>query len=398
MLFLTCFKQVTLGEGVLQLKMAEELSLTKDFDLFDKMGEHEQVVFCNDPETGLKAIIAIHDTTLGPALGGCRMQPYNSVDEALEDVLRLSKGMTYKCAAADVDFGGGKAVIIGDPRTDKSPELFRAFGQFVNSLGGRFYTGTDMGTTMDDFIHAMKETKFVNGLPEAYGGGGDSSIPTAEGVLYGLKATNKMLNGSDELGGFKYAVQGLGKVGFKVASALLEEGAHVFVTDINEDSLRAIEEQAAKSLGTVEIVSNDAIYSQDAHIFIPCAFGGVINDDTIPRFKFKAIVGSANNQLLEEKHGTVLQEKGILYAPDYIVNSGGLIQVADELYEINHERVLAKTKHIYDAILEVFKDSEASGVSTMQSANEMCEKRISDRVNRNNFFTGSTKPKWSIRN
>lgn len=385
-------------KGVFILKTAEKLSLTKEFELFDKMGEHEQVVFCNDPETGLRAIIAIHDTTLGPALGGCRMQPYNSVEDALEDVLRLSKGMTYKCAAADVDFGGGKAVIIGDPRTDKSPELFRAFGQFVNSLGGRFYTGTDMGTTMDDFIHAMKETRFVNGLPEAYGGGGDSSIPTAQGVLYGLKATNQTLYGSDALSGFKYAVQGLGKVGFKVASALLEEGAHVFVTDINEDSLNAIQEKANETSGTVEIVANDEIYSQEADIFIPCAFGGVINDDTINQLKVKAVVGSANNQLLNEKHGEALQKKGILYAPDYIVNSGGLIQVADELFGINHERVLAKTKHIYDAILEVYQESQTSGASTMQSANEMCEKRIKDRVKRNNFFTGSVKPKWSIRN
>lgn len=378
------------------MKTAKESSSTMEFELFDKMREHEQVVFCNDPATGLKAIIAIHDTTLGPALGGCRMHPYNSVDEALEDVLRLSKGMTYKCAAADVDFGGGKAVIIGDPKTDKSPELFRAFGQFVNSLGGRFYTGTDMGTTMEDFTHAMKETSFVNGLPEVHGGGGDSSIPTAQGVLYGLKATNKMLNGSDALGGFKYAIQGLGKVGFKVASELLEEGAHIFVTDINEDSLKAIEEKAKETKGTVEIVANDAIYSQDAHIFIPCAFGGVINDETINQLKVKAVVGSANNQLLNEGHGKALQEKGILYAPDYIVNSGGLIQVADELYGINHERVLAKTKHIYDAILEVYQESELTGASTMQSANEMCEKRINDRVNRNNFFTGSVKPKWEI--
>ena len=223
------------------MKVAEESSMTKEFELFDKMSEHEQVVFCNDPSTGLRAIIAIHNTTLGPALGGCRMQPYNSMDEALEDVLRLSKGMTYKCAAADVDFGGGKAVIIGDPKTDKSPELFRAFGQFVNSLGGRFYTGTDMGTSMDDFIHAMKETNFINGLPEAYGGGGDSSIPTAAGVLYGIKATNYMLFGNDELGGHKYAIQGLGKVGFKVASGLLEAGATIYVTDINQENLQAIE-------------------------------------------------------------------------------------------------------------------------------------------------------------
>lgn len=376
--------------------MADKFSMTKEFDLFDKMAKHEQVVFCNDPSTGLRAIIAIHDTTLGPALGGCRMQPYNSVEEALEDALRLSKGMTYKCAAADVDFGGGKAVIIGDPKTDKSPELFRAFGQFVNSLGGRFYTGTDMGTTMEDFIHAMKETNFVNGLPEVYGGGGDSSIPTAAGVLYGIKATNQLLYGSDELGRHTYAIQGLGKVGFKVASGLLEAGAHIYVTDINEESLRAIEEVATKTPGKVQIVANDDIYSQEANIFVPCAFGGIINDTTIPKFKVKAIVGSANNQLLDDKHGRLLRDKGILYAPDYIVNSGGLIQVADELYGINKERVLAKTKHIYDAILEVYKDAASSGKTTEESANAMCEKRIESRRKRNSFYSAPTKPKWSF--
>ena len=380
------------------MKMAEITSMTRDFELFDKMSEHEQVVFCNDPSTGLRAIIAIHDTTLGPALGGCRMQPYSSVDEALEDVLRLSKGMTYKCAAADVDFGGGKAVIIGDPRTDKTPELFRAFGQFVNTLGGRFYTGTDMGTTMEDFIQAKKETNFINGLPEAYGGGGDSSIPTAAGVLYGIRATNQMLYGNDELGGLVYAVQGLGKVGFKVASGLLDEGAHLIVTDINEESLRAIVEKATTTSGTVKIVANEEIYSQKADMFVPCAFGGIVNDNTIAQFQVKAIAGSANNQLLHESHGKMLQEKGILYAPDYIVNSGGLIQVADELFGINHERVLAKTKHIYDAILEVYKEAENRGVTTIQSANEMCEKKIRDRGTRNSFYTTSMKPKWAIRN
>ncbi|QBP41108.1 Leu/Phe/Val dehydrogenase [Paenisporosarcina antarctica] len=380
------------------MKITEKLSITRDFELFDKMSEHEQVVFCNDPSTGLRAIIAIHNTTLGPALGGCRMQPYTSVDEALEDVLRLSKGMTYKCAAADVDFGGGKAVIIGDPTTDKTPELFRAFGQFVNSLGGRFFTGTDMGTNMDDFIHAMKETNFVNGLPEAYGGGGDSSIPTAAGVLYGIKATNQVLYGKDDLGGLVYAVQGLGKVGFKIASSLLEEGAHLIVSDINEESLKAIEEIATKTLGTVKIVAKEDIYSQQADMFVPCAFGGIINDNTIAQFQVKAIAGSANNQLLHESHGKMLQEKGILYAPDYIVNSGGLIQVADELYGTNHERVLAKTKHIYDAILEVFKQAEISGLSTMESANKMCEKKIEVRGKRNGFYTASVKPKWSFRN
>ncbi|MFJ7936029.1 Leu/Phe/Val dehydrogenase [Sporosarcina sp. NPDC096371] len=377
--------------------LAEKAALTKGFEIFERMSEHEQVIFCNDPSTGLRAIIAIHDTTLGPALGGCRMQPYSSVDEALEDVLRLSKGMTYKCAAADVDFGGGKAVIIGDPKKDKSPELFRAFGQFVNSLGGRFYTGTDMGTTMDDFIYAMKETNFVNGLPEVYGGGGDSSIPTAEGVLYGLKATNQWLSGEDDLGQHRYAIQGLGKVGFKVASGLLQAGAHIYVTDINAASLREIEAVAAKTTGKVQVVANEDIYAQEADIFVPCAFGGIINDTTIPQLTVKAIVGSANNQLLEDRHGKLLRDKGILYAPDYIVNAGGLIQVADELYGSNHERVLAKTKHIYDAILEVYKEATGSGKTTEESANAMCEKRIADGKKRNSFYSVPVKPKWSIR-
>lgn len=376
--------------------MLEKSILHDEFELFNKMNEHEQVVFCNDSSTGLRAIIAIHDTTLGPALGGCRMQPYTNLNEALEDVLRLSKGMTYKCAAADVDFGGGKAIIIGDPATDKSPELFRAFGQFVNSLGGRFYTGTDMGTTMDDFIHAKKETNFINGLPEAYGGGGDSSIPTAEGVINGLRATTKTLFHTEELGRFKYAVQGLGKVGLKVAQSLVEQGAHLFVTDINQRNIELLQAYATHSSGTVEVVESEAIYHQAADIFIPCAMGGIINDQTIPQLRVKAIVGSANNQLLDEEHGRILQKKGILYAPDYIVNSGGLIQVADELYGANKERVLAKTKQIYDALVEVYKQSNRQKVSTMEAANEMCEKRIQDRKNRNNFFTGSAKPKWSI--
>ncbi|MFC6040089.1 Leu/Phe/Val dehydrogenase [Paenisporosarcina macmurdoensis] len=379
------------------MELAERIRKSREFDLFERMAEHEQVVFCNDPATGLRAIIAIHSTTLGPALGGCRMQPYNSIDEALEDALRLSRGMSYKCAAADVDFGGGKAVIIGDPNTDKTPELFRAFGQFVNSLGGRFFTGTDMGTSMDDFIHSMKETNCIVGLPAAYGGGGDSSIPTAAGVLYGLKATNQILFGTDDLGGVTYAIQGLGKVGFKVASGLLEEGAELYVTDISQESLRAIEAKAATSAGTVKIVASEDIYSQQADIFVPCALGGIINDFTIDQFKVKAIAGSANNQLLDESHGRKLQQRGILYAPDYIINSGGLIQVADELYGINQERVLAKTKHIYDAILEVYKMSELSGISTMESANKMCEKRIENKGKRNDFYTSSVKPKWSFR-
>ncbi|MET0787133.1 MAG: Glu/Leu/Phe/Val dehydrogenase [Paenisporosarcina sp.] len=379
------------------METAQRMPITKDFELFERIAEHEQVVFCNDPTTGLRAIIAIHNTTNGPALGGCRMYPYKSVEEAMEDALRLSKGMSYKCAATDVDFGGGKAVIIGDPLTDKTPELFRAFGQFVNSLNGRFYTGTDMGTTMEDFIHASKETNCIVGLPAAYGGGGDSSIPTAAGVLYGLKATNQTLFGSENLGGVSYSIQGLGKVGSKVAIGLLEAGAHLFITDISAESIRLIKEIAMNTPGTIEVVASDEIYSQEADVFVPCAFGGIVNEQTIHQFKVKAIAGSANNQLLSETHGNQLQQKGILYAPDYIINSGGLIQVADELYGINHERVLAKTKHIYDAIIEVYKMAALIGISTIEAANKMCEKRIENKAKRNGFYTTSLKPKWAFR-
>jgi len=366
--------------------------------ILEKISGHEQVVFCNDPVSGLQAIIAIHNTTLGPALGGTRMAPYASMDEALDDVLRLSKGMTYKCAAADVDFGGGKAVIIGDPATDKSPELFRAFGQFVDSLGGRFYTGTDMGTTMDDFVHAMRETTRIVGTPESFGGSGDSSVPTAAGVINGLRATIETLYGSDDLSRATYAVQGLGKVGYKVAEQLLDAGARLYVSDISEQSLKDITLKAERSPGTVQVVAPHEIHLADADIFVPCAFGGVINDTSIGTLRFKAICGSANNQLQRDELAHTLREKEILFAPDYIVNGGGLIQVADELYGANPERVLLKTRHIYDAVLEVFREAHADSITTLEAANRMCDKRIANRGARNSFFTNTVKPKWNIRN
>jgi len=367
-------------------------------DIFSKFYEHEQIVFCNDPDTGLKAIIAIHNTTLGPALGGCRMRPYASTEEALEDVLRLSKGMTYKCAAADVDFGGGKSVIIGDPQKDRSPQLFRAFGQFVESLNGRFYTGTDMGTTPEDFVHASKETNCIVGIPEEYGGSGDSSVPTALGVIYGIKASNKVVFGDDDLSGKTYSIQGLGKVGFKVAVQLLESGANLYVTDINEKAIQELVELSKKYDGNVQVVSANEIYSVEADVFVPCALGAIINDETIQQLKVKAIAGSANNQLLdEEKHGSALYEKGILYAPDYIVNAGGLIQVADELYGPNKARVLKKTEAIYSSLLEVYKFSESEQIPTSKAANLFVEKRIEERKKRNSFFTHHKRPKWDIK-
>ncbi len=366
-------------------------------DIFMQISGHEQVVFCNDEQTGLRAIIAIHSTKLGPALGGCRMRPYQSTEEALEDVLRLSKGMTYKCAASDVDFGGGKAVIIGDPMKDKTPELFRAFGQFVDSLNGRFYTGTDMGTTPQDFVHAMKETNCIVGVDEVYGGSGDSSIPTAQGVLYGIQATNKVIWGSGELSGRSYAIQGLGKVGYKVAERLLNEGADLYVTDINIEAINRLSDQAKAMGATIKAVAADEIYSVPADVFVPCALGGIINDETIPMLKCLAVAGSANNQLAEIRHGKLLQAKGILYAPDYIVNAGGLIQVADELYTPNPERVIQKTRAIYDCLLDVYKRADQDGLTTVEAANHFCEARIEARARRNSFFSHNRRPKWAVR-
>ncbi len=382
-------------EGISMMEQLEK-SKIKEKDIFEKISDHEQVMFCNDPKTGLRAIIAIHDTSLGPALGGTRMYPYESVEAALDDVLRLSEGMTYKCAAADLDFGGGKAVIIGDPQTDKSPALFRSFGQYVESLNGRFYTGTDMGTTMDDFVQALKETNFISGIPEAYGGGGDTSIPTAIGVIHALKATNKYLFDDETLTGKTYAIQGLGKVGFKVCKHLLEDGANVIVTDLNEQAIMEIE-QIGKKLGNpVTVVKSDDIYSVEADIFIPCAMGGILNNHTIPQLTVKAIVGSANNQLKYESLIDELHQRSILYAPDYIVNAGGLISVADELYGANQERVLNKTKMIFSSLLEIYEQAALESISTLEAANRKCQKTLEEQKNRNNFFSRLKRPKWNF--
>ena len=366
-------------------------------DFFQKIAEHEQVVFCNDPSTGLKAIIAIHNTTLGPATGGCRMWPYRSFEEALEDALRLSRGMTYKCAAADVDFGGGKAVIIGDPNKDKTPELFRAFGQFVESLHGRFYTGTDMGTMPEDFVHAAKETNFILGLPEEYGGNGDSAVSTAQGVLYGIQATGRVLWGSEDLSDKTFSIQGMGKVGSKIAEKLLEAGANLYITDVNDQVIDRFLDKYSSERNRIKVVGKNEIFGVEADIFVPCATGGIINDDTIEVLRVKGIAGSANNQLLDRTHGDVLKEKGILYAPDYIVNAGGLIQVTDEAYGPNKDRVMKKTKAIYHTLMEVFSYAEKNGISTAKAADTICEKKIEERKNRNNFFRPDKPPKWRIR-
>jgi phenylalanine dehydrogenase len=342
------------------------------FDEMEKHG-HEQVIFMQHRKTGLKSIIAIHDTTAGPALGGCRMRPYESEDEMLFDVLRLSRGMTYKCAIADVDNGGGKCVILGDPNKDKSPELFRALGRYVNGLGGRFYTGTDVGTYPQDFVYANRETPYIVGVPEEYGGSGDSSIPTALGVMQGIRATAMKLWGSTNLQGKVFSIQGLGKVGGKVAKSLADEGATLIVTDVVQANI----DRTLSEVQGVKVVSADEIFSVQCDMFIPCALGAILNDETIARLQCKAIVGSANNQLLdEERHGAMLKDRGILYAPDYLVNAGGLIQVADELHGANHQRVMAKTLSIYDILLRIYEYADNNDLPTSIAANRFVEERL----------------------
>lgn len=341
------------------------------FERMQKDG-HEQVIFCYDKATGLKAIIAIHDTTLGPALGGCRMWPYATEEEALEDALRLSKGMTYKSAVSGNNHGGGKSVLWGNPKTDKSEEYFRAFGRFVQTLGGRFITGTDVGTEKNDFVWSKMESDYLVALPEEHGGSGDSSIITAFGAWKGMKACAMAMWGSDSLKGKKVAVQGVGKVGYHLVEHLVDEGATVVICDVVEENVRRVKE----SFPGVEVVAPDAIYDMPCDIFSPNALGAIINDGTIARLKCKVVAGAANNQLKEPRHGDELHKRGILYAPDYVINGGGLIQVADELLGYNRDRAFRKTAAIYDRLTEIFAISRQEGIPTYLAADRLAERRI----------------------
>lgn len=338
------------------------------FEMMDKYG-HEQIVFNYDKVSGLKCIIAIHDTTLGPALGGLRMWPYKSEEEALFDVLRLSRGMTYKNAAMGLNLGGGKAVIIGDPRKDKSEELFRAFGRFVESLGGRYITAEDVGTSTDDMEIISRETSYVAGRAST---SGNPSPMTAFGVFKAMMASAKEVFGTDSLEGLTVAVQGVGSVGFNLVQRLIEAGARVYVSDIFPDKV-----EKAVEIGAVA-VPPEKIFEQECDIFATCALGGIINDDTVPRLKAKVVCGSANNQLLEPRHGKALSERGILYAPDFIANGGGVINVAEELSRdgYNQERALAKVSAIYDILLKVFRIAREKGIETYEAADLLAEERI----------------------
>ncbi len=342
----------------------------KIFEQMEKEG-HEQVMFMQENASGLKAIIVIHDTTLGPALGGCRMWKYDSEDDAVRDGLRLSKGMTYKSGAAGVDFGGGKTVIFGDPTKDKNEGLFRALGRFLESMGGRYSTGTDVGTTPYDFVIASKETQFVGALPEAWGGSGDSSIITAFGTWKGIKASAKVKYGTDSLEGLTVAVQGVGKVGGKLVGLLIDEGAKVIVADVVEKNVEMVTSQY-----DVEVVSPEEIMFVDCDIFSPNALGAIINDETIEKIKCDIVAGAANNQLAEPRHGDILFEKEIFYAPDYVINAGGLIQVADEAEGYNRDRAFASADLIYDRIMKIAEISKEKNIPTYKAADKMVEDRI----------------------
>lgn len=340
------------------------------FDLIEH-GGHEQVVYCHNKNVGLKAIIAIHSTVLGPALGGTRMWPYQSDQDALHDVLRLSRGMTYKSAVAGLDLGGGKAVIIGDPAKDKSEALFRAFGQCVESLGGRYITAEDVGVDVNDMEHVYRETEFVTGVHQVHGGSGDPSPFTAYGTLQALMASLLRKFGDEEVGKYSYAVQGLGHVGMEFVKLLKERGAKIFVTDINPKQVeRAVAEHGAEAVGVNEI------YDTPADVYCPCALGGTLNETTIERLKARIICGAANNQLASNAIGDELTRRGMLYAPDYAVNAGGVMNVALELDGYNRERAMRMMRTIYHNLGRIYQISERDAIPTYQAADRMAEERI----------------------
>ena len=343
------------------------------FSQLEALG-HKKIVFCSDPDTGLQAIIAIHDTTLGPAMGGIRMWPYKTEADALNDVLRLSKAMTYKASIAGLNLGGGNAVIIGDSRRDKNEALMRKFGRFIKNQNGEFIAGEDMGTNTRDMEYIRMETQHVTGLPESIGGSGDPTPIAAQGVFMGIKAAIKELYGNDSLTGKSVIVQGIGHVGENLVKLLRDEKAKVYVSDINEERLS----QVAKKYGA-EAISNNSIFDRDADIYSPKTKKTTKKAQSIKKLKCAIIAGSANNQLEDEQeHGQMLVEKGILFAPDYVINAGGLINCYSELMGFSKKRTLQLTENIYDATRNVLKLSKAENISTIEAANKIAEKRIAD--------------------
>ena len=336
------------------------------------INNHEQILFCNDNATGLKAIIAIHNTVLGPSLGGTRMWNYANEMEALTDVLRLSRGMTYKSSVAGLNLGGGKAVIIGDAKNLKSEALLRRFGKFVDSLGGKYITAEDVAMTSRDMEIINMETDHVSGLPENMGGSGDPSPVTAYGVYVSMKASAREVWGNDSLSGKKVLVQGIGHVGEVLVSHLTKEGATVYINDISQERLKAVADKYK-----AEVVAADKMFDMDIDIYAPCALGATVNNDTLSRLKCKIICGAANNQLADEKvHGVLVAKSGILYAPDFVVNAGGIINVYYELEGYNRERALAHAEKIYDTTYNLFQLAKKENIPTYMAANRLGEQRI----------------------
>lgn len=334
---------------------------------------HEQVLFGYDKVSGLRTIIAIHSTALGPALGGTRFFPYETEEAALHDVLRLSKGMTYKAAAAGLDLGGGKAVIIGDPRTDKSERLLRAYGRIVDSLQGRYITAEDMGTTTTDLDVVRRETRWALGNSVAEGGAGDPSPVTARGLYMATRAVCQMLWGDPDVTGRRFAIQGVGKVGSAFVQLLVENRADVVVSDAYEPALvAAVENYGVKS------VPPDEILTVDCDILSPCALGATINQATIPQLNCQAVVGSANNQLETDDDARAIMDRGILYAPDFVVNAGGLINVFDELHGYSKLRALHRVDAIYDATIKILETARSEGITPNEAAMKVAEKRIDE--------------------
>lgn len=342
-------------------------------DVFDS--EHEQVVFCHDETSGLKAIVAVHSTALGPALGGTRFHPYASTADAVSDVLNLSRGMSYKAALAGLDLGGGKAVIIGDPKTDKNETMLRAYGRFVQSLGGRYYTACDVGTFSADMDDIARECSFVTGRTVAHGGAGDSSVLTAYGVFQGMRAAAEATWGDPTLAGRTVGVAGVGKVGHHLVRHLVEDGATVVVTDVWEPALDQIRDTFPE-VGVVE--STEALVASPLDVYAPCALGGAISDDVLEVLSAKIVCGAANNQLAHAGIEKAMADRGILYAPDYCVNAGGLIQVADELEGFVFERAQQRASGIFDTTRAVFETARVDGVPPAIAADRLAERRMRD--------------------
>ncbi len=360
------------------MSQAKASSNESQFEVFSKVAryDHEQILICQDNHTGLKAIIAIHNTVLGPGLGGTRMWNYANETEAINDALRLSRGMTYKASISGLNLGGAKAVIIGDPAKAKSEHLMRKFGRFVENLGGKYVTAEDVGTTTKDMEYIKMETNHVVGLPEIMGGGGDPSPVTAYGVYMGIKASAKKAWGNDNLGGKKIAVQGAGKVGLHLIELLHKDGAHITVSDIFESGLKIASDKYGAN-----VVKPEEIFSQDVDIFSPCALGAILNEANINQLKCQIVAGAANNQLEDENiHGDMVKKKGILYAPDFLINAGGLINVYSEYNGYVREIAFAQTENIYNTVLNIYDKSDADNINTQIAAIQLAEKRIHDTM------------------